>query len=232
MKNLYFLITIIRRADADEYEAFYTNHNVNILYAINCNGTVHQRTLDLLGLEQSEKSMLFTVTDGSSLRQLTRALTTEMKIDLPDRGVAMAVPLASIGGIYTLEHFVDPENLTDTEKETKKMNSDYELIVAIYEKGFTEMVMDAARSAGARGGTTIKARGTGAKAAEKFFGISLAEEKEMVFIVSDVNKKKDIMRAIIHDAGVNTEAHALVFSLPVSETAGFRFADTVEKELE
>ena len=92
------------------------------------------------------------------------------------------------------------------------------------------MVMDAARSAGAGGGTTVRARGTGAKAAEKFFGISLAEEKEMVFIVSDVNKKKDIMRAIMQDAGINTKAHALVFSLPVSETAGFRFADTVEKE--
>ena len=112
------------------------------------------------------------------------------------------------------------------------MHSDHELIVAIYERGFTDMVMDAARSAGAGGGTTVRARGTGAKAAEKFFGISLAEEKEMVFIVSDVNKKKDIMRAIMQDAGINTKAHALVFSLPVSETAGFRFSDTVNKEEE
>ena len=40
------------------------------------------------------------------------------------------------------------------------------------------------------------------------------------------------MRAIMHEAGVNTEAHALVFSLPVSATAGFRFADTVEKDAE
>lgn len=232
MKNLYFLITIIRRTDANEYETFYSAHNVNILYALNCNGTVHKKTLDLLGIERTEKTMLFTVTDGDSLKTLTRALTTEMKIDLPDRGVAMAIPLASIGGTYTLEHFVDTEKICDTEKEKENMNSDYELIVAIYEKGFTDMVMDAARSAGAGGGTTVKARGTGAKAAEKFFGISLAEEKEIVFIVSDVNKKKDIMRAIMHNAGVNTDSHALVFSLPVSETAGFRFADTVEKDAE
>jgi hypothetical protein len=92
------------------------------------------------------------------------------------------------------------------------------------------MVMDAARSAGARGGTTIKALGTGAKAAEKFFGISLADEKEIVFIVSDVEKKKDIMLSIMQGAGVKTKAHALVFSLPVSETAGFRFAEVLEKE--
>lgn len=229
MKDVYFLITIIRRSDADEYEKFYTSHKVNVLYGLNCNGTVHARTLDLLGIERTEKAMLFTITSGDSLRELTRALTVEMKIDLPDRGVAMAVPLASIGGLRSLEYFTDQQQINN-EKEIEAMQSDYELIIAIYEKGFTDMVMDAARSAGAGGGTTLRARGTGAKVAEKFFGISLAEEKEIVFIVSDVNKKKDIMRAIMLNAGINTDAHALVFSLPVSETAGFRFADTVKKE--
>jgi len=101
----------------------------------------------------------------------------------------------------------------------------------IYEKGYTDLVMDAAREAGAGGGTTIRAKGTGAGAA-KFFGISLAEEKEIVFIVSDVNKKKGIMKAIMQKAGVDSKAHALVFSLPVSETAGFRFADAVDKDSE
>ena len=229
MKDVYFLITIIRRSDTREYERFYSEHNVNLLYAINCNGTVHKRTLDLLGIERTEKTLLFTITDGTSLRSLKRALTTEMKIDLPDRGVAIAIPLASVGGANTLGYFTDKQ--LDNTKEIESMCSDYELIIAIYERGFTDMVMDAARSAGAGGGTAIKAKGT-AKAAEKFLGISLASEKEIVFIVSDVNKKKDIMRAIMHEAGVNTEAHALVFSLPVSETAGFRFADTVEKEAE
>ena len=111
------------------------------------------------------------------------------------------------------------------------MQSEHELIIAIYEKGYTNMVMDAAREAGARGGTTIRAKGT-AQTVEKFFGVSLAEEKEIVLIVSDVQKKKDIMMAIMQNAGVDTKAHALCFSLPVAETAGFRFAETVEKDAE
>ena len=111
------------------------------------------------------------------------------------------------------------------------MQSDYELIVAIYEKGYTELVMDAAREVGAGGGTVIHAKGTGS-GTEKFFGISLAEEKEIVFIVCRHFRKKQIMRAIMQKAGVDSKAHALVFSLPVSETAGFRFADLVEKEAE
>ena len=104
-----------------------------------------------------------------------------------------------------------------------------ELIVAIYEKGYTDMVMDAAREAGAAGGTTIRAKGTGA-GAQKFFGLSLAEEKEIVLIVSSTENKKEIMKAIMQKAGIDTKAHALVFSLPVTETAGFRFSDTVDKD--
>ena len=109
------------------------------------------------------------------------------------------------------------------------MQSTQELIVAIYEKGYTDMVMDAAREAGAAGGTTIRAKGTGA-GAQKFFGLSLAEEKEMVLIVSSNSNKKDIMKAIMQNAGMDSKAHALVFCLPVTDTAGFRFSDTVEKE--
>ena len=233
MKDLFFWITIIKRSDAQEYEDFYRANGVSVLYSTPCNGTVHEKHLNLFGLERSEKTMLFaTVTDGTQ-KQLIGRLTTQMKIDLPDRGVAMGIPLSGVGGMKTLEYFTAGQPLAPkTEEETTMTHeSQHELIVAIYEKGYTDLVMNAAREAGARGGTTIHAKGTGA-GAEKFFGLTLAQEKEIVFIVSSVDKKKDIMRAIMQQAGVESKAHALVFSLPVSETAGFRFADMVQKEAE
>ena len=230
MNNLYLLITIIRRSDAEGYEAFYESDGVGIIYSIPCNGTAHEKTLDLFGLEKTEKSMLMSVVTEPSLKDLCKKLSRDMMIDLPDRGVAMAVPLSGIAGARTLEYFTSTQETQQTETtEEKKMQSDYELIVAICEKGYTEAVMDAARAAGAGGGTTIRAKGTGA-GAQKFFGLTLAEEKVIIFIVSTNTKKKDIMKAIVHDAGPDSKAHALVFSLPVSETAGFRFADTIEKE--
>ena len=231
MKNLYLLITIVQRSDAEEYEAFYLRNGVSVTYSTLCNGTAHAKTLSLLGIEKTEKTMLFSMVTGSTLEVLKRRLTLEMKIDLPNRGVAMAVPLSGVGGARTLEYFTTDQKSESDNTEEKKMQSEYELIVAIYEKGYTDLVMDAAREAGAGGGTTVRAKGTGA-GAEKFFGLSLAVEKEIVFIVSQVGKKKEIMKAIMQKAGTETKAHALVFSLPVSETAGFRFADTVEKENE
>jgi len=49
--------------------------------------------------------------------------------------------------------------------------------------------MDAARSAGAGGGTVIHANGTGMESARKFLGVSLAAEKEIIFIVTRTEEK-------------------------------------------
>ncbi len=230
MKDLFLLFTIVRHQDAKEYEEFYAEEGVGVVYTTSCNGTAHAKTLNLLGIERTKKSMLLSTVTADTLARLKRDLTIKMQIDLPDRGVAMAVPLSGVGGNKTLEYFTSGQKLSDnTQTEDITMQSSHELIVAIYEKGYTDLVMDAAREAGARGGTTINAKGTAA-GVEKFFGLTLAVEKEIVFIVSDAEGKKPIMKAIMQKAGTDSKAHAIVFSLPVSDTAGFRFADTVEKE--
>ena len=230
MKDLFLLITIVRRKDATEYEEFYRAHGIETVYTSSCNGTAHAKTLSILGIDKTEKSMLFSTVTDNTLRKMQRLLTIDMKIDLPDRGVAMAIPLSGVGGSRALEYFKSGQIVAENNTtEDNDMQSSHELIVAIYEKGYTDLVMDAAREAGAGGGTTISAKGTAA-GAQKFFGLTLAVEKEMVFIVANVDNKKDIMKAIMQKAGMDTKAHALVFSLPVSATAGFRFADTVEKE--
>ena len=98
----------------------------------------------------------------------------------------------------------------------------YTLIVTVVNKGFTDTVMDAARAVDARGGTIVKARGTGAGFEDKFFGVSITEEKEMVYIVAKQEKRDEIMRAIMEKAGFATEARGAVFSLPVDSVTGMQ----------
>ena len=105
-------------------------------------------------------------------------------------------------------------------KDTK-----YELIIVIANQGHSEMVMDAARSQGAGGGTVIHAKGTGLEKAEKFLGVSIADEKEMIFIVAKSEMKNAIMRSIMDNAGLGSKAKSVVFSLPVTDTAGLRLQE-------
>ena len=236
MKGLCLLFTIIKRSDIKEYHDFFEQNSVSVIYDTLGNGTAHEKTLSLLGIEKNEKAVLVSLVTYPTLKKILRGLALEMKIDLPDRGIAIAGPLSSVGGAKTLEYFSagqDTDDLKDgadaPQNEEVEMQTVQELIVAIYEKGYTDFVMDAAREAGAGGGTTIRAKGTSA-GAQKFFGLSLADEKEMLFIVTSTAKKKDIMKAIMQNAGMESKAHSLVFSLPVTDSAGFRFADEVVKE--
>lgn len=101
----------------------------------------------------------------------------------------------------------------------------HQLIVVIAEQGYTDMIMDAAREAGAYGGTVIHAKGTGMQAADKFMGVSLAAEKEVIYIVTKTEQKNAIMQAIMQKAGLDSKARSVVFSLPVTDTAGLRLIE-------
>ena len=92
-----------------------------------------------------------------------------------------------------------------------------ELIVCIINNGFSDLVMDAAKRSGAKGGTTFHARGTGNPDIEKFFGISISPEKEVILIVVDAAIKDEVVSAIYKDAGLDTKGQGIVFTLPVDD---------------
>ena len=142
-------------------------------------------------------------------------------------GIAFLVPLSSIGGKKTLNYLTDGQEFVKGEETTLK-ETRYELLIAIANQGYTEPVMNAARAVHAAGGTVIHAKGTGAQQAEKFFGVSLVPEKEMIFIVARKEKKNDIMKSSMDNAGVGTKAGAIVFSVPVTDTAGMRLIEEPE----
>ena len=94
----------------------------------------------------------------------------------------------------------------------------YELIVCIINAGFSQNVMEAARSAGARGGTIIRARGTANPEAEEFFRINIQADKEIVLILTPEGIKDDVLKAVYKDCGLGDDAKGIAFSLPVNRT--------------
>ena len=96
----------------------------------------------------------------------------------------------------------------------------HELIITIVNRGFSQLVMDAARAAGATGGTILHARGSGVHEEETFYGISVQPEKEIVFIVVTEDDKRRVMQAVCEGAGLNTQGRGLCFSVPVDDVLG------------
>ena len=71
----------------------------------------------------------------------------------------------------------------------------------------------------------IHAKGTGMEKAEKFLGVSIVDEKEIAFIVAKAADKNAIMKSIMDKAGLGSPARAVVFSMPVTDTAGLRLQE-------
>lgn len=96
----------------------------------------------------------------------------------------------------------------------------HELIVCIVNTGFTDVVMDAAKDKGARGGTVIHGRGTANKEAEAFFHISIQPDKELVMILVPVEIKEAVLHAVYQAAGLKTAGQGIAFSMPVTNVVG------------
>lgn len=95
----------------------------------------------------------------------------------------------------------------------------YEIVVCIVNAGYSENVMSAARSAGAKGGSIVRGRGSANPEAEEFFGLTIQPDKELVLILVSADIKDAVMRAVYKNAGLSTEGVGIVFSLPVSRTS-------------
>ena len=189
---------------------------VNVV--LHAHGTAVRSMLDILGIESNEKRVVMTVANAEKTKRLIEEQKRRLFIGVPGHGIVVAVPIKSIGGGKTVAFLNGNQQPA---KYTPELNYSYELIVAIANEGRTDLVMNAARSAGAAGGTVLHGKGTGSDKAEKFYSVSIAQEKEVILIVAKTEQKAGIMRAILEKAGPNTEAGTIVFSLPTSEVAGF-----------
>ena len=163
--------------------------------------------------------------------RLMRRMVTEMGINISGTGIALSLPVGSIGGQSSLNYFMRPQNDENGEVDQmeEKRAYPFDLILAIAQQGYAETVMDMARKAGAGGGTVVHAKGLGEEYAEKFLGLSIAAEKEMILIVTRHEQKDAIMRAIMDGAGAHSQAHTVLFSLPVEDVVGLR---SIMKEAE
>lgn len=219
MDGLNMVITITDRERTETAINLFRENNVFTTDIVLGQGTASREMLDYLYLNPSEKAIVFGVVTGAGLLPLLKAFKRKMFIDVPGNGIVAVVPLNTIGGRRSLEYMLDGQAVDTTQRsqeeaermERMSVKTDHELIFVIANEGYSDLIMDAARGAGAAGGTVIKAKGTGAEYTEKFFGFSIASEKEIHLLVTSAQGRNNIMKAIMEKAGLESKAQSIVF---------------------
>lgn len=213
-----FVISVIKPEAVNILCDIYSDLKVPLTVTLHGRGTANGSMLELLGIDSNERRILMTFADSGKTAKLISAQKRLMHIGVPGHGITVAVPVKSVGGRKAVSLLYGSDR---HEKYTPPQSYAYELIVAIANEGSTDAVMNAARHAGARGGTVLHGKGSAGEGDEKFLNISIAEEKEVILILSASENKSAIMRSVLEIAGPDSKAGTVLFSLPVSEVAGF-----------
>ena len=216
--ELYCVIAITDHERGEAMNTLYRAAGLRGILSMPGRGTATSEHLAIYGLDATEKYVISGVGNGDEAEGLIKSAKRKLFIDIPGNGVMLTVPLKSVAGGKTLAY------LTDEQKSggAPRMDFEHELIIVILNEGYSDFVMDAARAAGAGGGTVLHAKGPGGTRGEKFFSVSLADEKDMIYIIAHKDEKAAIMRSINEQAGPGSRAGAICFSLPISSVAGLR----------
>ena len=96
MSGLDLIITITDRSTCELFINWFRGRDIPLVLTALGQGTATTEILDCLGLEASEKSVLFCLAPHS--RCMVRRAARDLWLDVPGNGVLMTVPVSSIGG--------------------------------------------------------------------------------------------------------------------------------------
>lgn len=224
-KKIPFRILVMITAPklAAKAEKLLNASEIPVHYVFNGMGTASSEMLDILGLGTPDKSILVTALPKNYADMVMRKMYKDLRFGTPGSGIAFTLPVSSATNhvIRMIEKLgSDSENTAERKEVSVMSDIKHVMIAAVVNHGFSEEVMNAAREAGAGGGTVLHSRSAGLENVMSVWGLGVQEERELVLIVADTESKLNIMQAISSKCGIHSEAKGMVVSLPIDGVIG------------
>ena len=205
---------------ADKAAKMLQKEHLPLQYRFNAEGTAPSEIMDMLGLGSVDKCVLISITQKHQADDILKKMRGGLQMNAVNSGIAFTI---SLNGVSNLIIRLLSQNGDSNDKLTGKDSSimaetKHTLITAVVNRGFSGDVMNAARSAGAMGGTVLHSRQLGESEAIALWGTD--EEKEIVMILADAESRLAIMQAISENCGMHSEAKGLVMSMPIDSVTG------------
>ena len=153
-----YILTIIDPAAESLLTKICVELGIPVSIVFRGRGTAIKSMLDLLGIESHERRVFIAIADGEKSKRYIEEQKKKLHLGVPGHGITVAVPVKRVGGGQAVSYL---NGSSTGAKYTRPEKFDYELVMAIANAGTTDIVMNAARAAGARGGTVIHGKGTG-----------------------------------------------------------------------
>lgn len=241
--NITLIMAIIPKGKADILTAAALNNGATGGTVGRATGTARSTFLQILGICDNAKEVIFLVTSGAVTDQVLKALDDTCKKFKRPFGVMWTINVENffIGGVAgksnlntkidkggNMEVKKSDDNLNDNIANTSdtcnkavddliKYHTNYKMITFIVNRGFSDVVMGAARESGALGGTVITARGTANPSDKKFLGLDIVPEKDMVIILCKEEIADSIINGVSKLDELNKKGSGVVYTVDANK---------------
>ena len=106
-RKLKLLVTVVNRPKAEFYMDFIQSFEVNFQTSTAARGTANRETLRLLGLADSDKTVIFSVVREDMCDKILGGLEHKFKTIKNGKGISFAVPLSSVIGVNLYQFLSD-----------------------------------------------------------------------------------------------------------------------------
>lgn len=217
MERTKILAAIIERGYGKELVEWMSKRGVGYQLRFRGQGTAPTEMMDILGLGSSDKDIVISLGKQSAIEAVAREFTDNMNSLRRGRGIMMLMSPDAVGNLTATILAMQNVDISKEGNEPMKNEHKHSLILVAVNQGYTDVVMQAARQAGATGGTIIKARLAAEEAAEQFHGFGLQSEKEIIAILAADSIREQVMDSVNRDYGLKSDAQGVVISLPVDK---------------
>ena len=98
-RKLKILVTVVNRNKTEFYMDFLTAYEVNFQTAVLAQGMAKSETLYMLGLEDSDKSVIFSVIREDKTQEIMQDLEDKFHSIKGGKGIAFTIPMSSVIGV-------------------------------------------------------------------------------------------------------------------------------------
>ncbi len=176
-------------------------------------GTVNSRLLNTLALADIRKEIVLLLTKRTADYNLIEIINAEFRLHKPNHGIAFSIPIAGVCGSKCFQN-QDSMNIGGV------VNTMYQAVYVIVDKGRGEAVAEAAKEAGSTGATIINARGAGIHETSRLFAMDIEPEKELVLMVLKDTQTEKVITSLRAGLDIEKPGNGIIFVQNVNQTYG------------
>ena len=216
--RIMMIFSIITRGKAKKYMESLDSNGIGFHMQTTAFGTAPSEMMDIFGLGTNDKDIVISLAPESIINSYALKISNGISGGFEYGGLMLCVRLSAISRLTSeLVNRASKEIDKNGGKNKVKSGQKHQLILVSVNQGYTDAVMETARSAGAMGGTVLRARLADSGMIEQIGDAEIQQERDIITIFAPEGTAAKIMEAVNREHGALSEANGMVMAIPVDK---------------